>query len=95
MQTIEKNFSKIVLAILVVLMIGQCSNCRRSSSIEKNLKSTNARLDSICTREEVKKIVEIEGLKSEKRMIQSTDRKILDVERQSKIDYELKKMGAN
>lgn len=95
MQTIEKNFSKIVLSILIVLLIGQCSNCRRSASIEKKLKSTNARLDSICTREEFKKIVEIEGLRSEKRMIQSTDRKILDVERQSKIDSELKKMGTN
>jgi len=34
----------------------------------------------------------IEGLKSEKRMIQSTDRKLLDVNRQSQIDAELKKL---
>jgi hypothetical protein len=31
----------------------------------------------------------IEGLKSEKRMIQSTDRTILDVNRQSAIDTEI------
>ena len=31
----------------------------------------------------------IEGLKAEKRMIQSTDRKILDVNRQSEIDKEI------
>jgi hypothetical protein len=33
--------------------------------------------------------IKIEGLKSEKRMIQSTDRKILDVNRQSEIDKEI------
>ena len=31
----------------------------------------------------------IEGLKVEKRLIQSTDRKLLDVTRQSKIDEEI------
>ena len=31
----------------------------------------------------------IEGLKSEKRMIQSTDRRILDVNRQTEIDNEI------
>jgi hypothetical protein len=36
--------------------------------------------------------VEIEGLKAEKRMIQSTDRKIMDVNRQSQIDLEIKKL---
>jgi len=35
------------------------------------------------------------GLESEKRMIQSTDRKMLDVQRQSKIDEELKKLRNN
>lgn len=36
--------------------------------------------------------LKIEGLKSEKRMIQSTDRKILDVNRQSEIDKEIQKL---
>jgi hypothetical protein len=34
----------------------------------------------------------IEGLKSEKRMIQATDRKILDVTRQTQIDNEITKL---
>jgi DNA-binding XRE family transcriptional regulator len=34
----------------------------------------------------------IEGLKAEKRMIQSTDRKMLDVTRQSVIDTEIEKL---
>ena len=48
-------------------------------------------LDSLAT----KKDLEIEGLKAEKRMIQATDRKMLDVQRQSEIDVELKKLGAH
>jgi hypothetical protein len=39
--------------------------------------------------EELNIIVQLEGLKVEKRMIQSTDRKILDVQRQSEIDKEI------
>jgi hypothetical protein len=38
--------------------------------------------------------MQIEGLKAEKRMIQSTDRKILDVNRMSEIDKELKQYGS-
>ena len=41
---------------------------------------------------EIKKAIEMEGLKVEKRMIQSTDRKIMDVNRQSEIDAEIKKL---
>jgi hypothetical protein len=34
--------------------------------------------------------IKIEGLKSELRMIQATDRKILDVQRQNQIEAEIK-----
>jgi hypothetical protein len=36
----------------------------------------------------------IEGLRAEKRMIQSTDRKMLDVTRQSEIDEEINALGS-
>ena len=36
--------------------------------------------------------MKIEGLRSEKRMIQATDRKMLDVQRQTQIDEEIKKL---
>jgi hypothetical protein len=39
-----------------------------------------------------KKDLQIEGLKAEKRMIQSTDRKMMDVQRQSAIDEEIKSL---
>ena len=38
----------------------------------------------------VSKASGVKGLKSEKRMIQSTDRKLIDVERGIKVDEEIK-----
>jgi hypothetical protein len=54
-------------------------------------------LDSLKTevfvlKKELKKELKVEGLKAEKRMIQSTDRKILDVNRQAEIDKELQQL---
>ena len=95
MKSIEKHFSKIVLFVLLITFLQQCGNGRRLSSLEKQTKAESLKLDSVCTEEQIKKIVEIEGLKAEKRMIQSTDRKILDVNRQTQIDEELKKLGGN
>ena len=39
--------------------------------------------------------MQIEGLKSEKLSIQASDRKILDVQRQTQIDEEIKKLESN
>ena len=59
--------------------------------------STNGKVDKVTQREDSLEVkltndIKIEGLKSEKRMIQSTDRKILDVQRQTEIDKELNKL---
>ena len=74
--------------------------CSLSSKLDKVSKETTEKFevtDSLIkvetiSKEEFQKIIMIEGLKSEKRMIQSTDRKILDVTRQSEIDKEIKKL---
>ena len=63
-----------------------CSVDREVVKVKKQLTT----LDSLAN----KRDLEIEGLKAEKRMIQATDRKMLDVQRQSEIDAELKKLGA-
>jgi hypothetical protein len=54
-------------------------------------------IDSVKTeisnlKQELKKEIKVEGLKTEKRMIQSTDRKIMDLNRQIEIDKELKQL---
>ena len=92
---VNKHFNKIILGLLLVIFIQQCGNSSRISKIEKQEKITNSQLDSICTRTELNKYLEIEGLKAEKRMIQSTDRKILDVNRQTEIDKEIKKLESS
>ena len=50
--------------------------------------------DSTYTKEEMDVRLRIEGLKSEKRMIQATDRKLLDVQRQTQIEEEIKKLNS-
>ena len=96
MKFIDQHFTKIIIIILFIAFIQTCAISRKSSSLEKQSKITNARLDSIqailFTKNDIAKLIEIEGLKAEKRMIQSTDRKIFDVNRQAEIDKEIKKI---
>ena len=92
MNFLNQHFSKIVLGLLLAIFVQQCSNSRRVSNLEKQARLTNARLDSLITRDELLTRLEIEGLRAEKRMIQSTDRTMLDVNRQSEIDAQLKKL---
>ena len=92
MNFINQNFSKIVVGLLLVILLQECSNSSNISGLEKKVKSANTKLDSICRRDELVSRLEIEGLKAEKRMIQSTDRTMLDVNRQAEIDIQLKKL---
>jgi hypothetical protein len=58
-------------------------------SLNKRIDKMSNKVDSlemmIITHEDLR----LEGLKAEKRMIQSTDRKMLDVTRQAEIDKEI------
>jgi hypothetical protein len=95
MKTLEKikEYSwAITLVLVLMILLRQCGVNRDIDRMEKQSKIQSAYIDSICTKKEVQKIMEIEGLKAEKRMIQSTDRKIMDVNRQSQIDLEIKKL---
>ncbi len=83
---IENNFVIIVLVISILTLFKSCNDGRQISKIQKDIQTIK---DSSFTKQELSVILKIEGLKSEKRMIQATDRKILDVQRQSQIDEEL------
>jgi hypothetical protein len=75
--------------------------CNTNSKIKNNsdeilktqieISKLNKKIDSLTI--QLKKEIKIEGLKSEKRMIQSTDRKIFDVNRQTEIDKEIQSLG--
>ena len=90
LQFIDKNFSRITLVLLIILLLRTCGS--DSKSINKRLDTLSAEVKSLKDTTVTKTDLQIEGLKSEKRMIQSTDRKLLDVNRQSQIDVELKKL---
>jgi hypothetical protein len=85
-QFLQKHGVKVIIVLLLLTYMKSCGVDREVVKVKKQLIT----LDSLAT----KKDLEIEGLKAEKRMIQATDRKMLDVQRQSEIDAELKKLGA-
>lgn len=76
--------------LILIIFLKTCSTNGRIEKVQKNLDVTNAQVDSLGM--ELRKEMRIEGLKAEKRMIQSTDRKMLDVQRQTEIDKELSKL---
>lgn len=95
MKTIVNFFDKFGLPIILVLFV--LNTCTNSMSKKRSEKKVLNELDSIRTemtnlKQELKKEIKIEGLKGEKRMIQSTDRKIMDLNRQIEIDKELKQL---
>ena len=83
---VENNFTVIVLTIALLTFFKGCSDSREITKIKNEIKTIK---DSTYTKKELNIVLQIEGLKSEKRMIQATDRKILDVQRQTKIDQEV------
>ena len=88
MKTFIKNyFTTFVLVISILSLLKSCGDARELNSIKKEIKAIK---DSTFTKTELGKELKISGLEAEKRMIQATDRKMLDVERQNKIEEEIK-----
>ena len=95
MQKIMDFIEKYGLMILVLLVV--LNTCSSGMSKERSEKRVSDQFDSLKTeikvlKQELQKEIKVEGLKVEKRMIQSTDRKILDVNRQAEIDKELQQL---
>jgi hypothetical protein len=85
---LSKHGIKVILILLVLTYLKSCSVNSELNKVKKELQTEKSIIESLPN----KKDLEIEGLKAEKRMIQSTDRKILDVNRQTQIDEEIKKL---
>ncbi len=82
---IKKNFITIVMILALLTFFKSCGDSRA-------LAKMNKQMETLVTKEDLAKELKKEGLKSEKRMIQATYRKMLDVSRQTQIDEELKKI---
>ena len=93
MKTITNFIQKYgIFVILGLFTLSTCTNSMTKRQSEKRVKNEidSVRIEISKLKDELKKEMKIEGLKGEKRMIQSTDRKIMDLNRQIEIDKELK-----
>jgi hypothetical protein len=90
-ELIDKHYRKVFLVLLVLIFFNTCGNPNKVTN--KRLDALTTKIDSLQSTTASKKELQIEGLKAEKRMIQSTDRKMLDVNRQAEIDKEIEKLS--
>jgi len=86
-QFIKNNFVVIVLVISLLSFFKGCGDSRELTKIKNEIKAIK---DSTYTKRELDIELKISGLEAEKRMIQATDRKLLDVRRQTEIEEEIK-----
>ena len=84
---VQNNFVVIVLVISLLGLLKSCSDTRELAFIKNEIKLIK---DSTYTKSELNKELKISGLEAEKRMIQATDRTLLDVRRQTEIENEIK-----
>ena len=81
-----KHGSKVITALLVLLYFKSCSVDNDLEKLTKVNKANTELINKLPTSIDLK----VEGLNAEKRMIQATDRKMLDVQRQTEIEQEIK-----
>ena len=77
--------------VILIVFLKTCGTNSKIERVNKDVDHLNKRIETLETN--LIKEIKIEGLRSEKRMIQSTDRKILDVNRQNEIDKEIDKLN--
>jgi hypothetical protein len=85
LESLKKHQQQILLFLFVMLLFRTCGTGSEVTRLRKEVESQRTVLENLPT----KKDIQIEGLKVEKRMIQATDRKIMDVQRQSEIEKEI------
>lgn len=89
---INKNIVVVCCICLLLFTFRMCSTNNNVKRLTKEIKQTELVIDSIQKYQITATDLKIEGLKSEKRMIQSTDRKKFDLQREIAIDAELEKL---
>jgi hypothetical protein len=85
---LRKNQQQILVFLFIFLLFRTCGVGSEVTRLRKEVESQRKVLDNLPTKNDIK----IEGLKVEKRMIQSTDRTMMDVERQNEIEREIEKI---
>ena len=75
---------RIMFLLVIIIFFKTCTTNTKVQDVNDSVDSLSVKL---------RKEIKIEGLKSEKRAIQASDRKILDVNRQTQIDQEIKQIS--
>lgn len=75
---------RIMFFLVIIIFFKTCTTNTKVQNVNDSVDSLSGKL---------RKEIKIEGLKSEKRAIQASDRKILDVNRQTEIDQEITKIS--
>ena len=75
--------NRIIFFLVIIVFFKTCTTNTRIERVNESVDSLSVNL---------RKEIKIEGLKSEKRAIQASDRKIMDVNRQTEIDQEISKL---
>lgn len=87
--------TKLILVLLVLTYFKSCGIDSELTKVKKELKATQVeinQIDSTITELPTSADMKIEALKAEKRMIQATDIKMLDVQRQTQIEKEIEEL---
>ena len=100
---LAENYFWIVLELFCCIYLNTCSQQRNNRDLIKHnqqlilqnqefLMQLDSLKHNFVNKQELNIMLRIEGLKTEKRMIQSTDRRVWDMNRQSEIDRELEEI---
>jgi hypothetical protein len=91
LELLKKYQQQILLVLFVLLFFRSCGDGSELRRLRKEVESQRSILNSLPTHKDL----QIEGLKVEKRMIQATDRKLLDVRRQTEIENLINELEKN
>ena len=82
LETLKKYQSQILFVLFLLLFFRSCGDGSELIKLRKEVEFQREVLNNLPTKVDL----QIEGLQAEKRMIQATDRNILDVRRQTEIE---------
>ena len=89
-EFINKYGMVIIVPLILIMFLKTCSTNGRVDGVTKEVEMTNQKVDTL--KLEIQKEIQLEGLRSEKRMIQSISRTLIDRDREREIDKEIENL---
>lgn len=89
-EFINKYGMVIIVPLILIMFLKTCSTNGRVDGVTKEVEMTNQKMDTL--KLEIQKEIQLEGLRSEKRMIQSISRTLIDRDREREIDKEIENL---